>query len=291
MTLLSARAGVIALAVCAAFGMLRLTTRGAEPPAIEGVIEPVAIPLISPTGGKIAEVLVHRGERVKAGQLLVRFEANEMERRLEHLHGSLRAAPRRVVDATASILERLPAATVARLKRTDPTILGAEQEYTEALAMIERTPSANASVRLKRAEGRRKDAYERAGDFDPGRLPALRNFYSDSAELLRWLDVESESLEVRAPGDGWIELMDLRAGDSVTALSPVALFDRGDRFMVEARMGESESVKPGQRIEVVLARGGRVAAVVEQAEGHRMRASLTKPPITPLIGEKVRVLF
>lgn len=291
MTPLARPLGTIALVVCAALGLLRLTTHGAERPGIEGVIEPVAIPLMSPIGGKIAEVLVHRGERVKAGQLLIRFVASDMELRLEQLHGSLRAAPRRVVDATTSMLERLPPATVARLKRTDPKILGAEQEYTEALAMVERSPSAAASLRLKRAEGRRKDVYERAGDFDPRRLQALRNLYSDSAEMLRWLDAQRDSLEVRAPSDGWIELMDLAAGDGVTALSPVALFDRGDRFMVEARTGENESARQGQRIEVMLARGGRVAAVVESMEGHRLKASVTNPAMGLQIGERVRVLF
>ena len=247
------------------------------------------MPIVSSMGGTISKVFVHRGDHVVAGQLLLVFEASELDARLARVRSTLDAVPAGFVDGAASLFERIPPNTMARLMRTDPEILAAEKEYADVLAESERNPAPASRQRLKRAEWQRKQAHERAGQLRPDRLSALRNLENDGQETMRWLEAQRARFEVRAPAEGAIELLDLQAGAVVPALSPLALIDVAGRFIVRARV--PETAKPGQRIEVSLARGKRVTAVVDSFENHQLRASLAIPSGAPAPGGKVQVSF
>jgi multidrug resistance efflux pump len=275
------------LLACGAVALSRLAAHGARRSPIEGVIEPEAIPIVSPTGGRVRQILAHRGERVAAGQLLLVFEAEELDARLARVRSTLRAVPSHLLDATAALFERIPPNTMARLMRTDPEILAAEQEYADALAESERNASPTSEKRLRRAEGTRKRAYQLAGELRPGRLSVFRNLHDEGLETLRWLEAQRARFEVRAPADGAIELLDLQVGSIVPPLSPVALLDVAGRFVVRARA----DAKPGRRIEVVLPGGDRVPAFLQSFENRQLRASVLNPSITPAPGDKVQVFF
>jgi multidrug resistance efflux pump len=272
-------------------GLSRLAAHVGRSP-IEGVIEPEAIPIVSPAGGRISQIFVHRGERVVAGQPLLRFEAGELEARLSHVRSTLRTVPA-LVNAATSLFERIPPNTMTRLLRTDPEILAAEQEYADALAECEHNPSPACQARLKRAEGQRKRAYELVGELQPSRLSVLRNLHHEGLETLHWLEAQSARFEVRAPADGAIELLDLQVGSIVPPLSPIALLDVGGRFVVRAHVPERREgdAKVGRRIEVVLPGGERVAAMVDSFEDRQLRANVVNPPFAPEPGDKVQVLF
>jgi multidrug resistance efflux pump len=247
------------------------------------------MPIVSSMGGTIGKVFVHRGDHVVAGQLLLVFEAPELNARLARVRATLDAVPAGFVDGAASLFERIPPNTMARLMRTDPEILAAEKEYADALAERERNPAPASRQRLTHAEGQRKQAHERAGELRPDRLSALRNLQNDGQETMRWLESQRARFEVRAPTEGAIELLDLQAGAVVPPLSPLALMDVAGRFVVRARV--RQSVKPGQRIEVALSGEKRVTAVVDSSENHQLRASLVIPSSAPAPGGKVQVFF
>ena len=66
-----------------------------EPPPIvqlPGVVEIQEVRLGSKIGGRVAQVLVHEGETVEAGQLLVSFEVPEREAQLVQQQARLAAA-------------------------------------------------------------------------------------------------------------------------------------------------------------------------------------------------------
>ncbi len=281
------------LLACSAVALSRLAAHAGRSPSIEGWIEPEAIPIVSPTGGRIEQIFVRQGDRVVAGQLLLRFEALELDARLTRVRSTLRAVPGHFVEATASLFERIPPNTMARLMRTNPQILAAEQEYADTLAESERNPSAACQARLKRAEGQRARAYQIAGEVGLDRLSALRNLHDEGLETLRWLETQRKLFEVRAPAEGGIELLDLKVGSVMLPLSPVALMDVSGRFIVRAHVPEQRErdAKPGRRIEAVLPGGGRVPALVESFENHQLRASVLNSLISPAPSAKVQVFF
>jgi multidrug resistance efflux pump len=272
---------------CSALALFHLAAHAARPSPLDGLIEPEATPVISPMGGKIGQILAHRGDRVVAGQLLLVFEAGELDARLARVRSALRTDPSHLVDVATSLFQRIPPNTMARLLRTDPVILAAEQEYADSLGEWERMPSPASKKHLKRAEGQRQRAHQRTAELRPDRLSILRNLHQQGLETLRWLEAQRARFEVRAPADGAIELLDLQVGSIVPPLSPVALLDVAGRFVVRARA----DAKPGRRIEVVLPGGDRVPAFVQSFENRQLRASVLNPSITPAPGDKVQVFF
>jgi multidrug resistance efflux pump len=284
---------VLALLAGSAAALSWLPAHGARRASIQGVIEPEAIPLFSATGGRIAEVLAQRGERVVAGQLLLRFESTELDSRLARAHSVLRTVPDHVVEDATSFFERLPPATLVRLERTDPHRIAAEQEYSDALVELEHNASVAGQARLKRAEEQRKEAYRRAGDWRAAGLSPLRNLQSEGLQTLHWLEVQRTRFEIRAPADGVIEILNLKTGDAVPPMSRLALLDVQGRFVVEARVPEhrEKEAKPGRPIEVILSGGVRMPGVVESLEGRQLRALLVNPPIAPIPGDSVQVFF
>lgn len=284
---------VFALLAAGTAILFRLPVHGARPAPFQGFIEPEAVPVVSLTGGKIAQVLAHRGELVQQGQLLLRLDSSELDSHLARVHSALRILPDRLVDAATSLFERLPPQTVARLIQTDPERIAAEQEYFQALVESERNPSKACQARLKRAGEQRKRAYRRAGELRPSRLSALRNLQGEGLETLHWLEAQRERFEVRAPAGGVIEMLNLQPGDVVPPLSRLALVDVQGRFVVEARVPErrEKDAVPGRRIEIVLPAGGRVPGVVDSFEDRRIRARVVNPPIVPRPGDSVQVFF
>lgn len=279
------------LAGVAAFAWSRMD--GARSVSCEGVIEPETVPVVSLMGGTLAEILAHPGEHVTAGQLLVRFESSELDSRLARVHSALRIVPEHLVEDAASLLERLPPDTVARVMRTDPQRIAAEQEYLDALAQLEANRSEASQKRLHRAENRRRQAYQRAGELRSGGLQALGKLQGEGLHTLHWMDAQRDRLEIRAPADGVVEILDLKAGDVVAPLSKVALLDLGGKFMVEARLPEhrEKDVKPGMKIEIAFSAGNRVHGVVESVDSRELRVRVVNPPVAPKPGESVQVLF
>jgi multidrug resistance efflux pump len=277
------------LVACGVVALYSLGAHAARPASVEGSIEPVAKPIVSSMGGTIGKVFVHRGDHVIAGQLLLAFEAPELDKRLARVRSVLREIPPQFLDATASLIRRIPPSTMARLVRSNPEILAAEQEYASALAETERTSSPATRERLKRSEEQRKQAYENQGGLRLDRLSALHNLHDEGLDTLHWLESQRARFEVHAPAEGQIELLDLEAGAVVPPMAPLALLDVGGQFVVRARV--PEKVNPRQRIVVELPGGIRVAAVVDSFENHQLRASLAIPSRAPAPGSKVEVFF
>jgi multidrug resistance efflux pump len=196
------------------------------------------------------------------------------------------------VQATANLLERVPLATWAQLARTDPAKIAAEREYVNALDEWQRAPSAAAQSRLSRAIAGRKSAYEGQVVYQGSTLTALREAGQADADLVRWLAGQRGRLEVRAPVDGVVELMDLSAGDSLAPMSPVALIDPDGRFTVKAQWAKGRPApRPGVRVDVVFEGNRHSSGVVESNDAGGLRVSIVNPPVVPQPGGQVWILL
>ena len=277
-----------ASAVASALVLVLARSRGEAPALIHGRMEPEAVVAAAVLGGRVEAVLARRGQHVEAGQVLVRFDAQELDERLSRASAALREAPAHVIATTASFVERVPPATWASLLQTDPARLQAEREYVAALASMESNGNAAAHARLKRAEAQRVTAFRRADDLRPHTLANLETVRAEAQRTILWLKSQRERLEVRSPVSGTVELLDLMAGDTVMPGAAVALVDLPGRWVVTAR-GRRASGIP---VEVRLPDGTRVdATTADVAEDGQVRVLLSTAASGARAGDAVGLRF
>jgi HlyD family secretion protein len=249
--------------VLAAFAVAAAGCHRAETAAFQGRIEPEAVVAAATLGGRVKAVLVQRGQNVETGQVLVQFEAEDLDTRMKQVQTMLALAPPGVIETTASFVERVPPSTWVSLLRTDPVRIEAEREYAEALAAVERGGTGAARARLRRAERLRVTAFRRTGDFQPQSLVNLEKVRAEADRTMLWLASQRERLEVRSPVNGVVELLDLAVGDSVMPGAAVALVALPGKWEVTARC----PYPAGKPVEVQLPDGTRLRAETADAGG------------------------
>jgi multidrug resistance efflux pump len=85
-------AAVIVLGVGLSLGFYWPFGKGPTPLSLPGTVEIQEVRLGSKIGGRVAEVCVREGDLVKAGRLLVRFDAPELEARRQQLAAAVQSA-------------------------------------------------------------------------------------------------------------------------------------------------------------------------------------------------------
>jgi multidrug resistance efflux pump len=160
---------------------------------------------------------------VAAGQILLRLGNPEIDAQAARARAAFERVPPRFMDAASSLIGRVPGPTWKQFVQTDPVLRGSEQEYADALAAFERTGTAPAKARLAAAESRRMEAQRRVGELRPERLHALSDLYRQNLSTLDWIEQQRRKGDVRSPVAGIMEILDLKAGDPVAPLAPLAL--------------------------------------------------------------------
>ena len=199
-------------------------------------LDPVVVAAGSAAGGTVREVLVRQGQRVGKGQLLVRFDARELEARREQLAMVLRAAESAIES------NRVTAGISAQVRRqlleSHPGVMDAEAEYAAALREFESADTSNragAKVRLDSAAAGRVEVRRTVGramasggtsERFPSLLPRLRANIAEFDNLLR-------DAEVRAPADAEVDLLDVTPGQRIPPGHPVALLTLPQEYACE----------------------------------------------------------
>src|SRR5262245_5914308 len=92
---------LVRLAAFVAASVLAGCGRGDNAQQVLGTLERDRLELIAESNERLTEVVVHEGDRVAAGALLVRQEAGTMEPRLAQARATLEAAERGLADLVA----------------------------------------------------------------------------------------------------------------------------------------------------------------------------------------------
>ena len=276
------------IVVASVAGAFLLRSRSSQRPLIEGRIEPEAVVASATLGGRVKAVLARRGDHVEAGQILVRFEAEDLDARMEQARGILALAPAGTIVTTASFVERVPPAVWASLLQTDPVRLEAEHEYADALAAVERDGNAANKARLRRAETLRVAAFRRTDELRPQTLANLESIRGEADRMMRWLMTQRGRLDTQSPVGGIIDMLDLAVGEDVRPGTPVALVVLPGRWVVRARA----PYPPGSPVAVLLPNGDRVSAITTDAGGEgQVRVLLSSAAANLRPGDAVRLEF
>ncbi|MDX1996212.1 MAG: efflux RND transporter periplasmic adaptor subunit [Thermoanaerobaculia bacterium] len=236
---------------------------------LAGSLEAHTIEVGSLVGGRIVAVTVREGDRVAAGQELVRFESDlrdlelaEQESRIAEARATLarvQAGPRQEELARARIDHQAAETDRRRFESLRDAGVVGQRDYDAA-----EVRAASALETLRQAE-----RGSRVEDIAAARA-ALEREERRLAVLVR----QHRELVVSAPADGVVESLDLRPGDLVAAHQPVAsLLEPGQLwvrvFVPEPRLGE---VHVGQNAAITVdsfpgrSFPGRVRAIADLGE-------------------------
>lgn len=228
-----------------------------------GVIEPLSVVVTAKAGGVVREALARPGERISAGQALLRFDAAAMEAQRTDLRAALESA-----KGIAS----LPRAAGDVAVDAHPEVIAAEEAYVRALEQFDRAP-AQARAALDRAAAARTETRMRIGRRLSKSAAGMSSTAATIEARLRDLDRTLEEREVRAATAGVVEILDLRAGDRVPPGGPIAVLTVPGEYVCEFTAPRADGLAAGAAVRVML--GGRtVEGRVERLETRRIPVAL-----------------
>lgn len=213
--------------------------------------------------GRVTAVLVEAGNKVKAGDLLVQLDEEELEARARAAQAEVQSRRKERDDVDARNK------TASDMRKAEDKVADAEEAFWSAREGLDRLAIANAgsdasssldAARTKLADSRKELADARAelatlqADADaplPTRLEsALAAARAERAvnEALR------EKLRVRAPSDGSVLIVDVKTGQTVAPSPEQPLITLGDLtgMRVKAEIEERDAAKVilGQKVSI-----------------------------------------
>jgi HlyD family secretion protein len=256
----------IRLSSCLGVTLALTACRSAEDPNVirlNGRIEATLVDLAPKVTGRVIEVRVREGERVKAGDLLVRLDLGDTALTVDRDRSGVASAEARVRDleagarsneiaaGEADVRDRRAAIDLAQKELERQQFLlsrkvGTERDLDRAKTDLERAQAALSASESRlelQKEGSRRWQIEQARD-DAQRA---------RAQLEQSKTVVNEA-ELRAPADGIVIHRFIEPGQLVAGGQPGLTLAFTDRLYVRAFIPEPKlgAVKQGQSAEVVV---------------------------------------
>ncbi|HEY8548995.1 MAG TPA: efflux RND transporter periplasmic adaptor subunit [Vicinamibacterales bacterium] len=250
---------------------------------LNGRIEAPMVDLAPKVTGRVVEVRVREGDRVKAGDLLVRLDLGETALAVEREKAAVASAQSRLRDLEAGSRTTEIAAAEAELSDRRAAYELARKELERQQFMLSRKVSTQrdvdrATTDLERAKAAVAAAENRLALLREGaRRWQIAQAEGDLARAKTVLEqsrtVESES-EIRAPADGVVLHRLVEPGQLVGPAQPAVTLAFADRLYVRTFIPETAlgRVKQGQAAEIVVDAHpgrtfkGRVTEIARDAE-------------------------
>jgi multidrug resistance efflux pump len=250
-------------AVAATLGFFGPFRPRADTLRLPGVVEIQEVRLGSKIGGRVAEVAVREGDLAEPGQLLVRFEAPELE--TQRLQQEARVA---MMDAEWRRAEAGPrreeidqargdlASAVADLKLAREDYDRADRMYRTGSMARADFDAARAS--RDRAQGRHDTARYRLALLLAGTRPEDKDVakaqLNEARGKLKEIEANLAETSVRAPERCLVEVVSVRKGDLVPPNTPALRVLRAEDLWVKVYVPETDlgKVRLGQPATVTI---------------------------------------
>ena len=226
---------LIVLIVLAVWAYRHLTQP--EPVWIQGQIETTEVRVAAKVGGRVESLLVERGQRVEAGQLLIVLDLPEARARARQVDAQVEAAQAMADKAeTGARGEQIRAARAqwraaeeqAELARVTADRI--ERLYADSVVPAQRRDEIAARAAAARAQAdAAREAYEMARDATrPEERRAALAQLSQAEGGREEIQVALDEAEQRAPVDGEISVTVVEPGEVVGPGSPLVVISRSD---------------------------------------------------------------
>ncbi|MFL6260617.1 MAG: HlyD family secretion protein [Thermoanaerobaculia bacterium] len=300
----------VLLLVAAGAGAWYLRGRSQErtaPFAASGTVEATEAQLGFQASGQVAEIAVHEGDRVRAGQVLARLDPAEAQARRAQSEAQVAAARAAVAELlrgsrSEEIGQARAAAAAAKDKLND-----AESDYRRAKVLydggaISKESLDNAQTARDVASAQATQVEEQLRLVRNGptreRLDQARAQLAQAEAALRATGVVLSNLTLTAPFDGLVTVRHREPGEIVAAGSPVlTLINPGDRwvriYVKEDRVG---AVRLGSRAAISSdtypgkTYPGEIAYIASEAEFTPKNVQTTEERVKLVYAVKVRIL-
>jgi len=182
-----------------------------------GRLEATEVQIASKSAGRLAQVLVHEGDKVSAGQLLARMDTRTLEAQLRQAQAGVAGARQNVAVAQDNV----------QLRQTEQRL--AAQELKRARLMFER---GYYSAQLFDQQQARFDTSGAAVRSSMAQVQALEAAIGEALAQAASLQSEIDDNSLRAPIDGLIQLRMAEPGEVLASGGQVfVLIDLSDQYM------------------------------------------------------------
>ena len=217
-----------------------------KPNTVSGVIEADRMRLGSLVGGRVAEVLVHEGDRVKSGDLLVLLDPFDLDARKERANAELAAATARLAEMRAGFRPE--------------QIRAAEGNFSARKAIYQQAVNGPRPPEIVAAEGELKSAQ---AAFDWAGKNFRRTESLDQTGSLPERDLDEASRQLKAS-----------EGQLVAAKMKLQLLREGTRAeQIATAAGQAEAAKADWQLKKAGYREEDIA--MAEAEAEAARAALS----------------
>ncbi len=286
--------------------LLLLACSGDDGSLVSGTVEATEAQLGFPTPGRIAEVLVREGDQVRAGQVLARLDAAELDAR--------RLQARAQLDAARAVLRELESGSrseeVASAREAHRAAADRFANAERDLARVRRLHEGgavsqealdNAQLQYNVAQAQRDQAAQQLRLVETGprreRLEAQRAVVAQGEAALRQIDVARDNATITAPWSGVVTVRDREPGETVGAGAPVlTLMNQADRWVrIFIREDQIGAVRLGQAASITTdtypdtSFGGTVAFIASQAEFTPRNVQTADERVKLVYAVKVRI--
>jgi HlyD family secretion protein len=250
--------GLIVLAAGA--GAYLLWPRGEAAPIV-GVVRATQVRVAPEVGGQLAAIKVHKGDRVRAGDVLAELSALELSAAVVQARAALAAATAQRDHVYAGVRAEEVAALAAAIAKAKSRLEYAQAQLTRTATLarsdiatqqaLDQAESDAATARADVAEAEANHAAAVAGPTREERAIADAQVKA-AAAAVAVLERQLGKTILRAPADGAVSVIVAEVGENVSAGQPVLVVDEtGKRwFSFNAREDLLHDLTVGSAVEV-----------------------------------------
>ncbi|MGE5623653.1 MAG: HlyD family secretion protein [Methanocella sp.] len=281
-------------------------TAGPEALTTSGTIEATEVPVASEVAGKVLEVLVQEGSRVKPGEALVRLDTAALSLQLEQAQASLRLAEAKLAEAKVGPRAAQVRQAEELAQQAAAAFGGALKNYETVKQLYEKgvapkTQFDTATTQRDTAEAQAQAARAQADLVKQGatteQLRQLEAAVAQARAVAELAQYNVDRATVKAPVGGVVVRRLVEPGALVPAGASLLTLANLDDLWLRVYVPENQLnlVRLGQRVEVsVDAYPGRrftsvVSYISDQAEFTPRNVQTRKERVTTVYAAKLRL--
>jgi HlyD family secretion protein len=234
---------------------------------IVGVVRVTEIRVAPEVGGQLASIKVHKGETVRAGDVVAELSAIELAASVDQARAALAAATADRNNVYAGVRAEQIASLAAEIGKAKSQVVYAEQQVSRT-AYLARSDNASqqaldqvendaASARANVAEAQANHAAALAGPTKEERAIADAQVKA-AAAALAVLERRLDKTILRAPADGTVSVIVAEVGENIHAGQPVLVIEAAGKqwLSFNAREDLLRGLTVGSKVDLSWA-GGR----------------------------------
>jgi HlyD family secretion protein len=236
-------------------------------PPIVGVVRTTEVRIAPEVGGQLTAIKVHKGDRVRAGDVVAELSAIELTASVGQARAALASATADRNNVYAGVRAEQVASLKAEIAKAKSRLEYAEQQLsrTDTLARSDNASQQALDQAVNDAASARADVAEAKANYDAAVAGPTREERAiadaqvkAAASALAVLERRLDKTILRAPADGVVSVIVAEVGENIYAGQPVLVIDEtGKQWLsFNAREDTLHGLTVGSKVDVGRA-GGR----------------------------------